>query len=155
MTPSSINNLFSPALLSTPSGSGWHISSLEPQTGAKDEPNLLTHLSLFPCLHLFNSPGLSLDSLQPHSSLHLHLQRGETIRGWIFTEAGEQARQAERRSPICFICNLLLCDGHCWFLAVFCLDTYTPCVCVLTSCGFLCDDYIMGVISGKQRLHSG
>lgn len=36
---------------------------------------------------------------------------------------------AERRSSICFICNLLLCGGHCWFLAVFCLDTYDACVC--------------------------
>lgn len=45
ITQSCSNQLLSPALLSTPSGCGWHISSLEPQTGAKGESNLLTHLS--------------------------------------------------------------------------------------------------------------
>lgn len=89
-TPSSINKLFPSALLSAPSGSGWHISSLEPQTGAKDESNLLTHLSLslFRCFCLPHSLCLSSDSLHSHQSLHLQLQLGETIRAGIFTEAG-------------------------------------------------------------------
>lgn len=127
MTPSSINNLFFPALLSTPSGSRWHISSLEPQTGAKDEPNLLAHLSLFLCLHLFNSPRLWI--LFTHTQAYTYtcsearlsevasLRRQESRWNWLREEAPTVS------SVTC--CCVVVTVGF-W---LFCLDTYAACVC--------------------------
>lgn len=125
ITPSSINNLFSPALLSAPSGSGWHISSLEPQTGAKDEPNLLTHLS--PCFSALVcptprvSPFASLRILPTHTRAYTYTcseaRLSESGSSWRQEDGWERLGEIASSVSSVTSCCVMVTVGF-WFCSV-------------------------------------